>query len=111
MASIVVKSEPKSWENYPPECRLCMSQESLGDIFVEEGLLQWILDYLLIAVILDRGISVFFYWCNSQTSFSYSRYPAKTVLVKPFAISVEYSWQSFIGSGFVARMCKAYCNP
>lgn len=54
---VVIKTEPKTWESFRAVCRLCMGVESLGCIFKQEGLHQLILDYLMIVVSREDGIS------------------------------------------------------
>ncbi|XP_019931535.2 zinc finger protein 134-like [Aedes albopictus] len=57
-SSIRVKTEPvAAWESFDTVCRLCMSEESLGDVFREEGLVQWIWDYLAILVSREDRLS------------------------------------------------------
>lgn len=50
MASLEVKIESIDSESSHTICRLCMSEESLEDIFKDEGLHQWISKYLSVVI-------------------------------------------------------------
>lgn len=57
MAASVIKSEPCDPVNAAQICRLCMSDENLGDVFNDEGLNQWISDLLSITIFIDDRLS------------------------------------------------------
>ncbi|XP_001658771.2 zinc finger protein Xfin [Aedes aegypti] len=52
-----IKTEPGDYRNPYEVCRLCLSEEALNDVFDEEGLHQWISDYLSIMVSFEDTIS------------------------------------------------------
>lgn len=54
MALATIKREPETTKSPLQVCRLCLSEEILDDVFGEEGLQQWISEYLSITV--NRGI-------------------------------------------------------
>ena len=50
MDTVVIKKEPEVAKNTYQICRLCLSEDSLDDVFKEEELHQWIAEYLSITV-------------------------------------------------------------
>lgn len=60
MALATIKREPETTKSPLQVCRLCLSEEILDDVFGEEGLQQWISEYLSITVssedIMSRAI-------------------------------------------------------
>lgn len=50
MASFTIEPKGNIFNNSSQICRLCMSKESLSDMYKEYGLHQWIEDYLSIMV-------------------------------------------------------------
>lgn len=57
MATVVVKTEPEVVKNTYQICRLCLSEDSLDDVFKDEDLHQWIADYLSITVSTEDSMS------------------------------------------------------
>lgn len=57
MISVQIKTEPGVLGNPQQICRLCMSKESLDDLFKEKGLHQWIADFLSIQITTEDRFS------------------------------------------------------
>lgn len=55
--SITIKTEPDQIESLLQTCRLCLSEESVDSVFDEEGLQQWISDYLSIEISSEDHLS------------------------------------------------------
>lgn len=57
MASFTIEPKGNIFNNSSQICRLCMSKESLSDMYKEYGLHQWIEDYLSIMVSVEDNMS------------------------------------------------------
>lgn len=80
-----IKTEPGDYRNPYEVCRLCLSEEALNDVFDEEGLHQWISDYLSIMV-----VAIVYSYRETTSVMLGFRYPSRTPSVKSYALFAEY---------------------
>nr|XP_029708942.1 zinc finger protein 2 homolog isoform X1 [Aedes albopictus]XP_029708943.1 zinc finger protein 2 homolog isoform X1 [Aedes albopictus] len=57
MAFTNIKTEPLDFDDKPHICRLCLSEESLENVFEAEGIQQWISDFLSIMITTEDRMS------------------------------------------------------